>query len=442
MSSVLRIDATDVDTDEKRSKYSVAVVGCGHKGIFFANAFADVGFNVLCTDSDASVVKKVAKGKTVFVMPEAQAKLKSHIASEKIDVTSELKKAVAKSDIIVIAMTAKIDGQKNNDCTGVANICKQVGAALHSGVLVVYGGIAGLGFMEGTLREALENASGLQAGKDFALAYSPILNTAVAPSDLELKVAATDVASLKAATTILGTLTSNIKEVSDLKTAEAAALFAVAKQDTTTALANELAVFCENANIDYFKVLDALNLNTPEFHPTIAEEENKNQTYLLMDAADNINAKLRLTGLARQINEDMVRHAANLASEGLKSCGKSLRRAKVAVLGPVNPESGSGLLVKMLEQKGATVTQYNPNAKKDDTEAEDVKTSLNETIEGADCIVLLSSSEQFNHVNFKKLKALVKSPAVIVDLAGKFEPSQVDTEGFIYTGLGRGTDQK
>jgi UDP-N-acetyl-D-mannosaminuronate dehydrogenase len=161
-----------------------------------------------------------------------------------------------------------------------------------------------------------------------------------------------------------------------------------------------------------------------------------------MDAADNINAKLRLTGLARQINEDMVRHAANLACDGLKSCGKSLRRAKVAVLGPVIAESGSGLFVKLLEQKGAKITMYNPNAKKDDAESDDVKTSLNEAVEGADCIVLLSHSEQFNHVNFKKLKALVKSPAVIVDLAGKFDPAQVDTEGFIYTGLGRGTDQK
>ena len=442
MPSVLRIAATDVDTGEKRSKYSVAVVGCGHKGIFFANAFADASFNVLCTDSDAAVVKKVAKGKTTFTMPEAQAKLKSHIATEKIDVTSELKKAVSKSDIIVIAITTKVDGQKNSDCTGVANTCKQVGAALHSGVLVVYGGIAGLGFMEGTLKEVLENASGLKAGKDFALAYSPILNTAVAPADLEFKVAATDEASLKTATTILTTLTKNIKEVSGLKTAEAAALFAVAKQDATTALANELAVFCENANIDYFKVLDALNLNIPEFYPTIAEEENKNQAYLLMDAADNINAKLRLTGLARQINEDIVRHAANLACDGLKSCGKSLRRAKVAVLGPVIAESGSGLFVKLLEQKGAKITMYNPNAKKDDTESEDIKTSLNEAVEGADCIVLLAHSEQFNHVNFKKLKALVKSPAVIVDLAGKFDPAQVDTEGFIYTGLGRGTDQK
>ena len=84
-------------------------------------------------------------------------------------------------------------------------------------------------------------------------------------ANLEFKVAATDEISLKAAATILKTLTNNVREVNDLKTAETAALFAVAKQDTTTALANELAVFCENANIDYFKVLDALNLNNSEF---------------------------------------------------------------------------------------------------------------------------------------------------------------------------------
>jgi UDPglucose 6-dehydrogenase len=70
---------------------------------------------------------------------------------------------------------------------------------------------------------------------------------------------------------------------------------------------------------------------------------------------------------------------------------------------------------------------------------ESVKTSLSEAVEGADCIVVLSGEEQFNHLNLKKLKALMKSPSVIVDLVGKFEPAQVETEGFIYRGLGRET---
>ncbi len=64
MPPVLNLKPEEVDTNEKRSKYTVSVIGCGQKGIFYANAFAEAGFRVICTDADASVVKKVAKGKT------------------------------------------------------------------------------------------------------------------------------------------------------------------------------------------------------------------------------------------------------------------------------------------------------------------------------------------------------------------------------------------
>lgn len=442
MPPVLHLKPPEVDTNEKRSKYSVSVIGCGHKGIFFANAFADVGFNVICTDADAAVIKKVAKGRITFVNPETAAILRSHIASGKIDVTGELKKAVAQSAIVVIAITAKVDEQKKNDYKGLVNTCKQVGAALHSDTLVIYGGIAGLGFTEGTIKELLENTSGLKTGKDFGLAYSPIFDTAVSPAKTEFKLAATDQVSLDAAITIIGTITKNIRTVCDLKTAEAAALFTVVKQDTITALANELAIFCETADIDYFRVLDVLHLNILDFQPTITEEENKKGSYLLLESAENLNSKLKLTALSRQINEDMVRHAVNLTLEGLRCCGKTLRRGKVTVLGQIDPMSDAGFFIKLLEQKGAKVTLYDPTAKKENSENQEVKTSLNEAVEGTDCIVLLSKKDQFNHFNLKKLKALVKSPAVVVDLVGKFEPVQVGTEGFIYTGLGRGTEQK
>ncbi len=69
MPIALDVKPADLDTVEKRSKYSVCVIGCGQKGIFYSNAFADAGFKVICTDADASVVKKVAKGKTSFSKP-------------------------------------------------------------------------------------------------------------------------------------------------------------------------------------------------------------------------------------------------------------------------------------------------------------------------------------------------------------------------------------
>jgi nucleotide sugar dehydrogenase len=445
MPAVLNLKPEEIDTNEKRSKYTVSVVGCGQKGILYANAFADAGFRVICTDADPSVIKKVAKGKTSFPEQEIECKLKRLITAGQLSVTSELKKAVSQSDIIIIAVTAKVDDKKKTDYSGVINTCKQVGAALHQDSLVIYGGIAGFGFTEGTIKETLENTSGLKVGQDFGLAYSPIqisnAQRMKSITNLELKMTAIDKTSLNATSTILKTITKNIKEISDVKTAEVATLFTVAKQDATIALANELAVFCESANIDYFEVLKLLDLNDPSFWPTIVEEENKNEAYLLLESAENLNVKLRLPALARQINEDMVKHAVNLTQGAMRSCGKTLRRARVAVLGTANPTTATGVFVKMIELKGAKASLYDPISKMGPLEWRVVKTSLNAAVEGADCIVILTGQEQFKHLNLKKLKALMKTPSVIVDLIGIFEPQKVETEGFIYCGLGRGTDK-
>ena len=441
MPTVLNLKPEDVDSNEKRSKYSVCVIGCGQKGILYANAFAEEGFRVICTDADPTVTKKVAKGKTSCSQVLVEAKLKSHLNSGKISVSSERKNAVSKSDIIVIAVGAKVDEQKKTDYAPIISACKEVGASLQQGALVIYGGIAGFGFIEGAMKETLENTSGLKAGQGFGLAYNPILTADALMANLELKIAATDPTSLNAASTILKTVTKEVKEVSDLKTAEIATLFTVAKQDSDRALANELAVFCENANIDYFKVIKLLELNDPNFYPTIVDEESKHEAYLLLDSAENLNAKLRLPTLARQINEDMVKHAVNLTADALRNCGKPLRRAKVAVLGTANPSTATGIFVKMIELKGAKASLYDPVSKMGPQEWRIVKTNLNEAVEGTDCIVILTGQEQFKNLNLKKIKALMKAPAVIVDLIGIFEPRKVEAEGFIYCGLGRGTDK-
>jgi UDP-N-acetyl-D-mannosaminuronic acid dehydrogenase len=441
MPAVLNLKPEDVDTIEKRSKYTMSVIGCGQKGILYANAFAEAGFKVICTDADPTVIKKVAKGKTPSSQPQVEAKLKSYLNSGQISVSSERKKAVSQSDVIIVAIGAKVDEQKKTDYSQIVSACKQVGAALHQGMLVIYGGIADIGFTEGTVKETLENTSGLKAGQDFGLAYNPILSADASIANLELKIAATDQASLNTASNILKTITKKVKEINDIKMAETATLFTVAKQDANRALANELSVFCENANTDYFKVLKLLEPNDQSFWPTIVEEENKNEAYLLLNSAENLNAKLRLPALARQINEDMVKHAVNLTQDALRSGGKPLRRAKIAVLGTANPTTATGIFVKMIEQKGAKPTLYDPISKMGPQEWRVVKTSLNEAVEGTDCIVILTGQEQFKNLNLKKLKALMKTPSVIVDLIGIFEPKKVEAEGFIYCGLGRGTDK-
>ncbi|MGD0644881.1 MAG: UDP binding domain-containing protein [Candidatus Bathyarchaeia archaeon] len=445
MPPVLNLKPDEIDTNEKRSKYTVSVVGCAQKGILFANAFADAGFKVVCSDADQSLIKKLAKGKTPYAQQEIESKLKNLINTGQLSVTSELKKAVSQSDIIIITVPAKVDEKNKIDYSEALNACKQVGAALHTGTLVIYGDVVGLGFTEGIMKETLENTSGLKVGQDFGLAYIPIHSSDAMllklVANLELKVATIGKTSLETATNIIKTITKNVKQINDIKTAEIATLFTIAKQDANTALANELAVFCENANIDYFEILKLLDLNDQNFWPTTFGDENKS-AYLLIDSGENLNAKLKLPALARQINEDMVKHAVNLTQDALRSCGKTLRRARVSVLGTVNPSNATGVFVKMLELKGAKTSLHDSSSKRETLNSGMIKTGLNEAVEGTDCIIILTGEEQLKHLNLKKLKPLTKAPPLIVDLAGILDPQKVKQEGFIYRGLGRGTGIK
>jgi UDP-N-acetyl-D-mannosaminuronic acid dehydrogenase len=441
MPTVLNLKPEEVNSNEKRSKYTVSVIGCGHKGIFYSNCFAEAGYRVICTDADPTVIKKVSKGKTNSSPSQLEAKLKSYIISGQISVSSERKKAVSQSDIVLITIGAKVDERKKTDLSQIVSACKQVGTSLQKGALVIYCGVAGVGFVEGTMKEMLENTSGLKVGADFGLAYSPILTSEASLANIDLKVAAADQTSLTAATNLFKTVAKKVKEINNIKLAETAALFSAARIDANRALANELAVFCEDANINYFKVLKYLGVDDPSFLPSIVEEEIRNEAYLLLDNAENLNVKLRLPALARQINEDMVKHVVNLTQDALRSGGKPLRRAKVAVFGTADQASASGVFVKMIEQKGAKPTIYDPLFKAGSQEWRVVKTNLNEAVEGADCLVILTDKEEFRNLNLKKLKPLMKSPSVLVDLLGFYEPKKVEAEGFLYFGLGKGTDK-
>jgi UDP-N-acetyl-D-mannosaminuronic acid dehydrogenase len=450
MPAVLHLKPEEIDTNEKRGKYTVSVIGCGEKGVLYATAFAEAGFKVICTDADQTLVKRLAKGKTPFSDREIESKLKSFLRRGQLNATSELKNAVSQSDIIVMTLTAEIDDKKHPDYSEVESSCKQVGTALRRGALFIYGGIAGLGFTEGVIKETLENTSGLRVGEDFGLVYNPAQFFDRQPLasivNQELKVAAIDGTSLDSASKVLGVITrKGVKQILDVKTAEAALLFTIAKQDANLALANELAVFCENAGIDYFETLKLVDTYETSFFPTVeAEEGNRNEAYLLFESAENLNAKLRLPALARKINEDVIRHAVNLTKDALRSCGKTLRRARVAVLGTAKPKTATTIFVKMLEKKGAKTSLYDPLLSKNEQAnmARVLKRSLNEAVEGTDCIVILTEQDQFKRLNLKKLRAVMKMPAAIVDLTGIIEPEKVERKGFTYRGLGRGVEKK
>ena len=97
---------------------------------------------------------------------------------------------------------------------------------------------------------------------------------------MELIIASADKPSLEAAATVLKTVSSNVKLTNEVKVAELAVLFKVAQQDASMALANELAVFCENAAMDYFNVLKLINADNLVFVLRLLRKKIRKEAYL------------------------------------------------------------------------------------------------------------------------------------------------------------------
>ncbi|XES78687.1 MAG: UDP binding domain-containing protein [Candidatus Bathyarchaeia archaeon] len=445
---MLHLKEEEVDTPEKRGKIRLNVVGCGQKGVFYALAFAEAGFKVSCTDVDQSAVKRLSTGSLPFGDRQAEVKLKSLLKKGVLNVTGDFDAAVSESDVTIITVDAKVDSKKRVDNASVVGICKKVGKNLQRGSLVVYGGVGGVGFVEGVVKESLEDTSGFKSG-DLGVAYNPTFsyfwNCEKRSSVQQAVVAANDKYSLNSAALIFETITEKgVEKTFNIKKAEAAVLFAAAKRDINMALNNELAVFCEKTDLDFVETAELFDsFSCPNScRASIAEEANREEVYVLLENADNVNMQLRLPKMARQLNEDMVKHAFNLTQDALRVGGKTMRRANIALLGAAETGTAAEAFAELLVAKGAKISRYNPQGTVDPKAEGTLKRTLNETVEGANCLVILSEIEQFKRLSLKKLHALMKEPSAFVDLVGVIEPTKVMNTGFTYRGLGRGEQKK
>lgn len=459
MSSIaFRMKPEEVNTPEKRKGYTVCIIGCGQRGIHHAFLFAEAGFRTICADADPVAVGLLGKGKPPFMKRELEFRLRDHLKSGRLTVTGDIKTAVSQSDVIVLTLPVGADRKGKADYSEMEGIGKRAGSSLQRGSLVIVASIVGQGITEGLIRETLENASGLKVGADFGLAYSPAssLNETTGDSLTAQRriIGSSAKNALDAACAVLETIAgSGLTRTRNVKAAELATLFELLQQDVDAALADEFAFFCEKAGIDYTEArsLVAASSGAKLPLPALGNGGTLRAANLLLEDAENLNAKLRMSSLAREINEAAVKHAVDLTKDAIRSCGKTLRRARISLLGVSQrqnmkspPKRAAARLARQLEARGARVSLYDPYFS--DGEAQRLgtgfKKSLSEATENADCVVILTAHDQFRRLSLKRLKVVMRMPASIVDFEGVIRPDEAEEEGFIYRGLGRGVWRK
>jgi nucleotide sugar dehydrogenase len=370
-----------------------------------------------------------------------------------LQVTYNLGDAVSQSNVVLVTTPATINESGRIDYSSIEKTLKKLGSHIQKDTLIILTSVIGIGVTE-SLKETLESSSGFRVGVDFYLAYSPVpfpeKQTISSLTKFRRIVAAFDDVSLEKALKVIGAITKEAVATLSIKTAEAAVLFNTAYRSVGSALANEFARLCEKTGVDYLSVQNMQPLSWETLYQPALNNFGENPLLMLLEEAENHNVKLRILQTVLDSSDENVKHGISLIQEALKTCGKAVRKAKIAVLGVSqtrnitdNPKGVLKTFVKILERKGAKLSFYDPYLyRKASAERRIFEESLMKAVEGADCIVVFTGHDQFKRLNLGKIKLLVKMPAAIVDFEGIFDPYKVEGEGFVYRGLGRGVWRK
>ena len=451
MPEAIMLKRRDIDTPEKREKYTVCILGCGQTGLRQACLFAKAGFKVVYADTDHHIFNQTEKGKISSAERNPNALLNNHIKHDRLKVENGVRKATSASDIIVFSVPAVINKRKSPDYSYVMKTCKEAGLSLRQGSLFIFTSKIGPGVTERLVKESLEKSSGLEAGRDFGLAYSPLLGQILQDEGKYRRVVgAINEQSLKTACAVLGAVTEGeIIEMRDIKTAETVKLLEKVYETVNIALANELAGFCEEAGIDFIEAQKATSGN-PHSHlsrPQLVGCSAMAEPNLLNDEAEALSKRLRMLALAGRVNEGMIGHTVRLVKDALGACGKNLRRARISVFGVSsrrNRRETEGSLVKglvdALKRRGGRVWVYDPlfSHKELVEMGYQAERTLTKTVEKSDCLVIAVGHKRFRRLNLRRNQFLMNKPAAIVDMGRVINPDKAEKEGFVYRGAGRG----
>jgi UDP-N-acetyl-D-mannosaminuronic acid dehydrogenase len=453
---LLSLEPGEIAVRIREGALTIAVVGLGWMGLPSACLYADSGARVIGADMNPKVVERVSKGDTPLEEPGLATMLKKAIKAGKFTATTSAEEAAANADIIFIVVPTMIDRQKRADYSAVEDACVSIGKSIRNGSLAIFESTCGPGVTERVVKGTIEKYSGLVAGQGFGLAYSPIRAMGGrALQDMQSYgkvVGAVDKKSLEATCATLSVIVKGeLIRVHDIKTAELSKLFETIYRDVNIGLANEFALLCEELGVDYLETMKAANSQPySHLHSTgvgVGGHCLPVYPYLLTAEAYTLDAKLRLVLDARKTNDFMPRHVAKLASDGLRVCGKSLKRAKIIVLGvsyrPNVKEtrySPSLDLITILKKRGARVTAFDPlyNASEMESMGLSSEPTLRKTVEKADCAILTVAHDDFKTLDTIELAAHMSKQGLIVDCTGILDPTSVEKSGLVYRGAGRG----
>ena len=352
----------------------ISVVGLGYVGLPLSLQFAQSGVSVLGLDLDSAKVDAINAGKS-FLKHFSSESISEQVQAGRFEATTDPAR-ISEVEAILICVPTPLDDHREPDLSFVLDTARSLAPHLSQGVLVTLESTTYPGTTEDELRLILEEGSGLKAGVDFHLAYSPEREDP-GREDASVKTIPKVVGGFTPkcadlAETLYGQALDKIHRVSSCRAAEATKLLENIFRSVNIALVNELKVVYEAMGIDVHEVIDAAATKPFGYMafrpgPGLGGHCIPIDPFYLTWKAREFGKHTRFIELAGEINTAMPDYVVAKVLDVLNDLGKAVKGSKILILGLAYKanvddcrESPSFVLMENLISKGAEVEYHDP----------------------------------------------------------------------------------
>jgi UDP-N-acetyl-D-glucosamine dehydrogenase len=404
------------------------VVGLGYVGLPLAVELAKAGFHATGIDLDARKVQSINDGRS-YIPDVATADVQALHAKGLLDATADFA-IISELDTINICVPTPLRKTKDPDMSYIVSAVEGIAKYLHPGMLIVLESTTYPGTTDEVVLPILE-ATGLTAGVDFFLAFSPERvdpgNPTFHTHNVPKVVGGHTPACSQLAAQLYGTAIETIVPVSSTRVAEMVKLLENTFRAVNIGLVNELALMCDRMNINVWEVVDAAKTKPFGFMafypgPGLGGHCIPIDPFYLSWKAKQTGFDPRFIELAGHINAGMPHHVVDKVAEALNTRRKAVNGSRVLVAGVAYKkdiddmrESPAMDVMGLLLARGASVSYADPWVPEVhgrewsggyDIKAVDMTSG---SLAQYDCVVIVTDHKAFDY------KALVAEADLIVD---------------------------
>ncbi|HSG27309.1 MAG TPA: nucleotide sugar dehydrogenase [Candidatus Krumholzibacterium sp.] len=389
-----------------------SVIGLGYVGLPLAVEFAVAGLETVGIDIDPGKVGKVNAGDS-YIGDVKSEELASVVSSGKLRATTDFS-VLSETDTINIAVPTPLRKTKDPDISYIVAALKEIRKYLHKGQLIILESTTYPGTTEEVMMPLLEE-SGLKAGKDFYLAFSP---ERVDPGNEKYKtrnipkvVGGVTPECTELAASLYRSAGMNPVPVNSSKVAETVKLLENTFRSVNIGLVNEIALMCNRMGINVWEVIDAAATKPFGYMPFypgpgLGGHCIPIDPFYLSWKAKQSGFDARFIELAGAINGDMPAQVVIRVSEALNDRKKCMNGAKILIMGVSyksdiddTRESPAYDIIRLLQKRGADVSWYDPFVEKLDGDVDDVEEIEYSAgnLDKIDCAIIVTGHKEVDY---------------------------------------------